>query len=244
MSLNQLFNQFIGSGNPAQADSAAGSQNSGSTLSKITSQIPGGLAGGAAAGGIVALLMSNKSARKFAGKAATYGGAAMLGGLAFKAYQNWQGNNSTTTESASIPAAAQTEQAFHQQALADPSSKQAPFELTLIKAMIAAAKADGHIDAQEQGRIFETVEQMNMSAQHKGIIFDFLQQDISVQELVAGIDSIEMKSELYLASCLVIDPDHASERAHLDQLATALQLPADLSQQLEWQAQQAFSEAA
>ncbi len=245
MSLNQLFNQFIGSGNPAQADSTAGSQNSGSTLSKITSQIPGGLAGGAAAGGIVALLMGNKSARKFAGKAATYGGAAMLGGLAFKAYQNWQGSNSAQPETAaSTHPAAQTEQAFHQQALADPSSKQAPFELTLIKAMIAAAKADGHIDAQEQGRIFEAVEQMNMSAQHKAIIFDYLQQDIPVQELVAGIDSIEMKSELYLASCLVIEPDQASERAHLDQLATALQLPTDLSQQLEWQAQQAFSEAA
>lgn len=245
MSLNQLFNQFIGSANPAQADPSAGAQNSGSTLSKITSQIPGGLAGGAAAGGIVALLMGNKSARKIAGKAATYGGAAMLGGLAFKAYQNWQGNSAAQTEStASVPPGAQSEHAFHQQALADTSSKQSPFELTLIKAMIAAAKADGHIDAQEQGRIFDTVEQMNMSAQHKGIIFDFLQKDIPVAELVAGINSIEMKSELYLASCLVIDPDHPAERAHLDQLATALQIPADLSQQLEWQAQQAFSEAA
>ncbi len=245
MSLNQLFNQFLGSANPAQAGQAGGAQDSGSTLSKITSQIPGGLAGGAAAGGIVALLMGNKSARKFAGKAATYGGAAMLGGLAFKAYQNYKDNSSQQAQApAAANSSAQSEQTFHQQALVDSSASQAPFELTLIKAMIAAAKADGHIDTEEQGRIFQAVEQMNMSAEHKGIIFDFLQQDVSVPDLVANINSIEMKSELYLASCLVIDPDQASERAHLDQLATALQLPADLSQQLEWQAQQAFSEAA
>ena len=114
----------------------------------------------------------------------------------------------------------------------------------MIKAMIAAARADGHIDAQEQARIFQAVEQMNLSSEHKGIIFDYLQKDLPLQELVSGADSIERKTELYLASCLVIDPDEASERAHLDQLASALQLPAELQQQLEWQAQQAFSEAA
>jgi uncharacterized membrane protein YebE (DUF533 family) len=39
------------------------------------------------------------------------------------------------------------------------------------------------------------------------------------------------------------DPDHPAERAHLDNLAMALQLPAELSQQLEQQAHQAMSEA-
>ena len=53
-----------------------------------------------------------------------------------------------------------------------------------------------------------------------------------------------MKAEIYLASCLVITLDHPAERAHLDNLAMALQLPAELAQQLEQQATQAITEAA
>lgn len=118
------------------------------------------------------------------------------------------------------------------------------FQLTLIKAMIAAAKADGHIDATEQQRIFKAVEQMDVSTEIKGVIFDLLHQPVSIQELAAGAISMEQKSELYLASSLVIDPDHPLEQAHLDQLANALQLPLEFAQQLQLQAQQAMAEAA
>jgi uncharacterized membrane protein YebE (DUF533 family) len=36
------------------------------------------------------LLLGNKKARKYGGKALTYGGLAALGVLAYKAYGNWQ----------------------------------------------------------------------------------------------------------------------------------------------------------
>jgi uncharacterized membrane protein YebE (DUF533 family) len=87
MNIQNLLNQFIGPGDTA---SSAGKSTPGigDALSRLGDKIPGGLAGGAAAGGIMALLMGNKSARKFAGKAAGYGGAALLGGLAYKAYSN------------------------------------------------------------------------------------------------------------------------------------------------------------
>ena len=49
---------------------------------------------------------------------------------------------------------------------------------------------------------------------------------------------------MFLASCLVIDPDHPSERAHLEQLAAVLELPEGLAQQLQWQAQHAMEKAA
>lgn len=60
------------------------------------------MASGAAAGGVIALLMSNESARKFVGKVATYGGAALLDGLTCKVCRNWQ-------EGISEPAAALVE---------------------------------------------------------------------------------------------------------------------------------------
>jgi uncharacterized membrane protein YebE (DUF533 family) len=233
MTIQNLFNQFLGS---SSNSTATGNTVSGITdsLGRLTSNIPGGLAGGAAAGGIMALLMNNKSARKFAGKAATYGGAAVLGGLAYKAFQNWQRNGGEYDNAAPAQIRVNNEKAFVEDAL------QPAFELKLIQAMIAAARADGHIDESEQGHIFNAVERMEMSNEMKGKVFDLMRQPISIADLVQGVENIEQKSELYLASCLVMNPDHAAELAHLDELARALSLPAGLAQQLQSQASQAM----
>lgn len=236
MSVQNLLNQFLGSANNTDSshNTTAGISD---TLGKLGSSIPGGLASGAAAGGIMALLVSNKSARKFAGSAATYGGAAVLGGLAYKAFQNWQRNRADA-------AGSQHELLSAADAFTSDDTTTASFELALIKAMIAAAKADGHIDSTEQQRIFQAVEQMDIPQETKGMLFKLVNQDISIDEITQGISSIEQKSEVYLASCLVIDPDHQDEQAHLDQLATALSLPESLSRQLQWQARRAISHQA
>jgi len=245
MSLNNLLNQFLGSTASSASDNQGQSQGLSQTLSGLASNIPGGLAGGAAAGGIMALLMSNKSARKYAGTAAKYGGAAMLGGLAFKAYKNWQNNDpAASPQPSTAPVSASSEATFHQQAMQHSTESENEFEMSIIKAMIAAARADGHIDAQEQQRIFQAVEKMNLSAQDKGIVFDSLQKDVTVKELADGVSAMELKAEIYLASCLVIDPDHPAEREHLDKLGAELALPRELLQQLELQAHQAYSQAA
>lgn len=237
MNLQNFINQFIGSN--AQDPKPDGVQRGvGDSLSKMSGKIPGGLIGGAAAGGIVALLLGNKSAKKFAGKAAKYGGAAVLGGLTYKAFQSWQQNNAGQTNGTTPSMTTPDQSAFVSSDVMQPE-----FELTLIKAMIAAAKADGHIDQVEQQRIFKAVEEMDLPNEMKGMVFDLLQQDITVEELVRGIDKVEKKSELYLASCLAINPDHPSETAHLDQLAAALELPQGLTHELQWQAQKAISEA-
>ena len=98
MNLQSLLNQFLGANsNATSADNIP--QGAGDTLNKISENIPGGLVGGAAAGGLMALLIGNKSARKMAKTVAGYGGAAVLGGLAYKAYQNWQQNNSAAVGS-------------------------------------------------------------------------------------------------------------------------------------------------
>lgn len=240
MNLQNLFNQFIGAGDSTSSAGNA-AQGIGDTLSMLGDKLPGGLAGGAAAGGIMALLMSNKTARKYAGKAAGYGGAAVLGGLAYKAYSNWQhdkGKHSTAWSGAEDMRLEQRE------SFTAVDAQTPDFQLQLIKSMIAAAKADGHIDASEQQRIFNAVEEMDVTMEVKGVIFDLLQQTITVEELAAGMDSIEQKSEVYLVACLVIDVDHPSEQAHLDQLEAALKLPEGLAQQLQWQAQRAMAAAA
>jgi uncharacterized membrane protein YebE (DUF533 family) len=239
MSVENLLNQFLGSVNQAPAAQENSGQGFGETLSSLSSGIPGGLAGGAAAGGIMALLVGNKSARKFATKAAGYGGAALLGGLAYRAYQQWQNNDAQRdSPPGSTDQAASPQQAF----MTPPDHFEPAFELTLIKAMIAAAKSDGHIDSEEQQRVFQAVEKMDLSGELKGRVFDYLRQPISAEQLAGEATTIEQKSELYLASCMAIDLDHPSERAHLDALASALLLPRGLAQQLEAQVREALTE--
>ncbi|WP_411992468.1 tellurite resistance TerB family protein [Agarivorans sp. DSG3-1] len=236
MSIQNLLNQFMGSSDSAKQNAP---QSQG-VLGSLSNNIPGGLAGGAAAGGLMALLVSNKSARKFAGKAATVGGAAVLGGLAFSAFSNWKKQSGSKY---SADTSAQMSK-VNQQSFSSSATLNDEFQLTLIKAMIAAAKADGHIDDAEQQRIFEAVEQMALSDEAKATLFQLMRQTITIEELANGVDSIEQKSELYLVSCIAINVDNSAEQAHLDGLAYALRLPFDLAEQLQKQAQQALDQAA
>ena len=236
MNPQNILNQFLGQSNQAPQPSSA-SQGMVGGIGDLASKIPGGLLGGAAAGGVMALLVGNKSARKFVGKAATYGGAAVLGGLALKAYQNWQQGS---VAPASSNANGQSAGMRQQQAFSVPEQQPADFDLYLVKAMIAAAKADGHIDAAEQQRIFAAVDQMNLSSEAKAMLFDLLNRDIPVEVIASGANGLEQKTELYLASCLVINPDHPSEQVHLEKLALALDLPAGLTEHLQSQARQAL----
>lgn len=87
MNPQNILEQFLG---PNAGNRAADTlQNAKSGLANSGM---GGVAGGLAAGGLLGVLLSNKKARKSVGKLAGYGGAAALGALAFRAYQNWQEN--------------------------------------------------------------------------------------------------------------------------------------------------------
>jgi len=233
MSMKNLFDQFVGSGGAQGGLNNLMNQVSGSsanTNKSSSSGFPGGLAGGLAAGGVVSLLMGSKKARKYAGKAATIGGAAMLGGAAFKLYKNWQQNNAQQTPiSEPMP-----------NTMA--SSSTDDYQLTLIKAMIAAAKADGHIDQDEQSKIFDAVETMALPADQKGLIFDMLNKPVTVMDIARGLSNDEQKTEVYMVSCMVGDIDHPAERKHLDELAMVLSLPDDLKRNIEAQVGQSLLE--
>ncbi len=236
MDIQGLLNQFFGTPDSSSNTTTRGRQAGiGDMLSQFSNRLPEGFAGGAATGGIIALLIGSKTGRKLASKVVTYGGAALLGGMAYKAIKNWHQNDSASQD---VDFTGNSQGSPGQDSI-DATETQPPvFELTLIKAMIAAAKADGHIDAEEQRRIFDAVEKMELSAEMKGLVFDLLQQDISVADIASGVTDIAHKSEVYLASYLVIDPDQMSERIHLVNLAKALDLPISLTKQLEAEAKQ------
>ena len=123
---------------------------------------------------------------------------------------------------------------------AAPARDGRPFELALVMAMIAAANADGHVDAEEQKSIFDKVGKMPLDAEDKAFVFDALSKPPSLQDIANLAEGQEQAAELYLASRLAIDPDHPMEQAYLEGLASRLSLPAELVHHLEQQVEAAL----
>ena len=95
MDVQKLLHSVLSGQSSHQAGSHTAHQSgssSGSGLADmartVSGNLPGGLLGGAAAGGVMAAIMGSKKVRKFGGKALTYGGLAVLGGLAYKAWSD------------------------------------------------------------------------------------------------------------------------------------------------------------
>ncbi|WP_369596544.1 tellurite resistance TerB family protein [Belnapia rosea] len=243
-----LFDSFLGqSGQSGQAPSqgqvrapAGFMEQAKSALGNISG---GSFAGGAATGGILGMVLGGKGVQKMAGGVLGYGGAAALGALAHRAYQNWQQGQSP----ASAPVATQAEtQNLDQRFLpaAIPAADGQPFELALIRAMVGAAKADGHLDATERNRIFERVETFGLDAEAKAFVFDALEQDIPVSTIAAAAQTPEQAAELYLAARMSMDPDQAVERAWLGALSHRLRLDPTLAAHLDRQADAGLQPAA
>lgn len=229
MDAAKLLEQFLG------ADAARSvRETGGSAKRELDSMGAGGFAGGAVAGGLLGLLLGSKKMRKMTGGVVGYGGAAAAGALAFKAYQNWQqGKNAATAPTPTSADLSQVDRRFLAQTA--PAANGQPFQLALIRAMIGAAKADGHIDAVEQKQLFDQVEKMGLDAQSKAFVFDALGKPVDMAEIAASAAGVEQATELYLVSRMAIDIDHPAERIYLEALAHRLNLPADLVAHLDHQ---------
>ena len=205
-----------------------------------------GFAGGAVAGGLLGLLLGGGKMRKLASGALGYGGAAALGALAHRAYQNYVEGRSVQSAPTVTPDDVPQVPATQLPAVELPSRKVGPngrpFELVLIEAMIAAAKADGHVDANEQKRLFAEVERIGLDAESKAYVFDLLSRPVDLGNLVGAALQPEQAGEVYLASRLAIDPDNPAEQAYLDALAARLGLPGELRAHLERQAAADFND--
>lgn len=94
--------------------------------------------------------------------------------------------------------------------------------------MIAAAKSDGKIDAEEKAAIFERLNAMDLDGETKAFVFDELSAPLDINAVVAGADTPEHAAEIYAASLVAIEADTAAEKAYLQMLAARLELAPDL----------------
>lgn len=215
-----LLNQFLGAGST-------------DTLKKgkdYLSQNAGSLAGGAAVGGLAGYALGSKKGKKMAKKAATYGGMALVAGLAYKAFTNYQQQKqgtSTTPRSEVIPQPPE-DSGFRVEETGDSNS----FGATLVSAMIAAAKADGQIDGSEHQAIFARIEQLGLDSEQKAFLFDQLNRPLDLDSLVAAASTQEQAVEIYVASLMAIEVDTPAEQAYLSMLAARLNLQPELVNQV------------
>lgn len=181
-----------------------------------------------AAGLAAGMLLSGGKPGKLLGNAVKVGAMAAVGGLAYKAWQNYQQGQSGQGQ----PPAAR-EDAFIP---ARDSAAQEELGKTLVRAMIAAAKADGRIDAEEKEAIFEKLKTMPLSAEEKAWVFDELSTPLDINAVVARADTPEHAAEIYAASLVAMSADTASEQAYLEALAIKLKLDPALVAEIHRQA--------
>ncbi|NMD08151.1 MAG: tellurite resistance TerB family protein [Phyllobacteriaceae bacterium] len=199
-----------------------------------------GLAGGAAAGGLASILLGSKSGKKLAKTALKVGGTAALAGLAYKAYQTWQQNQSGSDAAAPVPADVPVD-AAGTVFLPTAAAARDDLSLILLRAMISAAKADGHIDADEQQKIFAKLDEAGLDTEAKAFVIDEMRKPLNIDAVVADATSPERAVEIYAASVLAIDADDPSEQAYLAMLAARLKLDPGLKATVEREATKALA---
>lgn len=215
MDLKSLLNQALNSDLVKQGQSQLKQQSNSGTLKS--------LGAGAVGGGLVNLLMGSKKSKKLGKKvgknALKVGGVALLGGLAYKVYNDYQSKQSTSAPQETF----NPNDVIHHQ--------------LILKAMIAAAKADGHVDQQEMAHIESTLKASGADSQLQQFVHDELNKPLDPREIALQARSPQQGSEIYLASLIVIDEQNFMEKAYLQELAKQLQLDREVIFQLEQQLQ-------
>jgi uncharacterized membrane protein YebE (DUF533 family) len=198
----------------------------------------GGMAGQAALAAALGMLLR----RGGGGRLLKVGGVAALGMMAYKAWQEYQARQGAQAGAGQAGTPGMQTKAFDA-----PSADVAPneaHEQALVVAMIAAAKADGHVDDNERAQIEQALRQAEGEASDPGLLV-WLDAELKRPLDAAAVarpaqNDPELASKLYLASVIVagIGNVSAGEQAWLDALARELGLPDELKASLQAQAAQ------
>ncbi|HHX8519668.1 TPA: tellurite resistance TerB family protein [Vibrio diabolicus] len=222
MDLKSLLNQALKSDLLKQGADALGKQTNNIKSSSNSSSLKT-LGAGAVGGGLIGMLMGSKKSKKMTKKigsgALKVGGAAALGALAYKVYNDWQ--------------AKQSGQGVHETFDPDDSKH----SVLILKAMIGAAKADGHVDEEEMARIEQALADMSADEHVRQLVQQELNKPLDPAEIANQATSPQQASEIYLASLIVANEQNFMEKTYLQELAKQLQLSPEVTQQLEVQMQ-------
>lgn len=182
---------------------------------------------GAALGGLGALILGTQTGRSAAVTAAKLGALALIGGLAYKAYKNYQDGGPADAAATGQIEAPPRGSGF------DPDSLSNDDAVLMVRAMIAAASADGRIDAEEQQRILKGLqEDGGLEPGAEEFLARELNAPATASDIATAVHSKEQAAQVYAAARIAIDPDTRGEQAFLHDLARRLHIDHDLAQHI------------
>ncbi|CAK7257793.1 MULTISPECIES: tellurite resistance TerB family protein [unclassified Shinella] len=217
----KLLDQFLGSQVPGAGGSVRDRAGQVTQLAKDNPLATIAIAG---------VLLGTDGGRKVAGSALKLGSLAAIAGLGYQAYKNYKaGQNPVETTQGATPELLPppTDSGFH------PEAVSTDFALILVRAMIAASRADGHIDEAERARIMDKLKVSGLGADAAQFLEDELANPVDLDAIIGAAKTEEQRVELYTASRLAIEPKSRAERGYLDLLAGRLGLPDALVDHIE-----------
>lgn len=238
MNISSILDQLLKSGQGTVQDNSGQSNNVNSPLGGLGDLLSGsgglggllsGFGGGVATGGAIGLLLGNKKARKVGGKVAMYGGLAALGVIAYKAYSNWQSQT------------AQTAQGEPQTIDRLPAQQVEQHSMAILKALVAASKADGHVDIKERQLLDMELNKLTNDLELRRWFEAELNKPLDPTDVAKAAKTPEMAAEMYIASVMMVDEESFMERSYLGELARQLNLDPALKIELETQVRNELS---
>lgn len=238
MNTSDLLEQLLRAGQRSQAQQGGGGMPAQDGLGGLGGLLGGLLGGGGSTtggdnglggllGGLLGAGGGNSAGGSTQGRAAggiNYGALASLGMMAFQAYQSWQRSQAAAPQQAvrTVDQLSGPEAEDHSHAI--------------LRALIAAAKADGRIDKQEEQLIYAEIKRQTSDPQLQQWLDDEVSKPLDAAEVAQSAQDPAMAAEMYLASVMLVDDQQDAERAYLDELASALQIDPTLQVHLEQQA--------
>jgi uncharacterized membrane protein YebE (DUF533 family) len=188
------------------------------------------LGAGAALGGLGALVLGTGAGRSLAGSAVKLGSLALIGGLAYKAYQNYQKGQPVLTGARPQQ---QALQAAPEGSGFEPNAVTHENAALLIRAMIAAAAADGRIDEKEQEKILGGLQQANLGGDAQQFLAGEIKNPATVDDLANAVSSPEEGVQVYTAARIAVDPGIEEEHEFLVALADRLGIDKNLAAHID-----------
>jgi uncharacterized membrane protein YebE (DUF533 family) len=160
------------------------------------------------------------------GKAAGGAGIAILAGLALNAYERYrQGQAGAAAQQGAQPQRAPEADAGDAQV--DDGEA-----ILLIRAMVAAANADGQIDPEEERNILDRLDRAGATAEQRAFVQRELRNPAALETLLRDVRGPDMAQRFYTASALAIKADTPAERSYLRYLGDRLGLKPQQSNDL------------
>jgi len=238
MNTSDLLEQLLRAGQGSMAQRGGGGASAQGGLGDLGGLLGGLLGGGAGAGaggggsglgGLLGGLLGGGSPmggapQSRSGGGTNYAALASLGMMAFQAYQAWQRSQASAPQEAPRTV----------DLLAGPEAEE--HSHAILRALIAAAKADGRIDDAEKQMISTEIGRHTDDPQLQQWLDDEVAKPLDPNEVAQSATDPGMASEMYLASVMLVDDQQDAERNYLDELAAALQIEPELQLHLEQQA--------